>query len=141
MIQIKILVVGRAKEPWLEEGVGEYKRRLGATAKLETIWVSDDAQLLRLVAKEPLAVCLDITGQGYSSDQFSQWLSARVVEGGSRLTFVIGGADGLPKELRQSSLEKISLSPLTFTHQLARLVLAEQLYRAFEILRGSPYAR
>lgn len=141
MFLIKILAVGRPKEPWIEEGIAEFARRLSGSCQLSCLWVADDTQLIRQVAKERLIVLLDPQGKQLTSEGFAPWMEALLVKGGSRLTFVVGGADGLPQELKNPSFETISLSTLTFTHQLARLVLAEQIYRAFEILRGSPYHR
>ena len=141
MFIIKILCVGRVKETWLEEAMAEYVRRLSPVAKIETVWVGEDVQLLRLVAKERQIICLDPQGQQLDSLAFASLIQAKLIEGGSRLTFVIGGPDGLPHDLRAGPWTRVSLSSLTFTHQLARLILAEQLYRSFEILRGSPYHR
>lgn len=141
MIQIKILAVGKAKEPWIEAGIAEFTARLSGQCKLTCDWVTDDAQLLRQLAKERCVVLLDPSGKPRSSEEFAKWLTATLVAGGARLTFVIGGADGLPAEAKAKCPDMISLSPLTFTHQMVRLILAEQVYRAFEINRGSPYHR
>ncbi|NGX46052.1 MAG: Ribosomal RNA large subunit methyltransferase H [Chlamydiae bacterium] len=104
---------------------------------MEWIHPKDDTQLIQLAAKEVRSVALDPNGTLRTSPDFSTWLIDAFEKRGCRLTLLIGGADGLPKELPVQ--EKISLSPLTFTHQLTRLVLVEQIYRALEISRGSPY--
>lgn len=141
MYHITIISVGRPKETWIEGGVNEFARRLVSVAQLDTVWVADDAALARALAKEKQVILLDPAGRMIDSIQFAELVVAKLVEGGSHLTFAIGGADGLPRDLDSPKRPRFSLSPLTFTHQLARLVLAEQLYRAFEIQRGSPYHR
>lgn len=138
MFKLKILSVGKTKEVWLEEAIKEYVKRLTPLATLEFIWAKNDAQLLQFADKETALICLEVEGNSFTSEQFADFFSDQLQKGGSRLTFVIGGSDGLPKALKQRAT-LISLSPLTFTHQLARLVLIEQIYRAFEILKGSRY--
>lgn len=137
MLKIKLFSIGKTKESWLEEAIEEYLRRLKPTVSIEFIWAKNDEQLVQLVEKEPLYICLDPVGKLMTSEQFSDFLVSKLEEGGSRLAFVIGGADGLPAALKKASL--ISLSLMTYTHQITRLVLLEQIYRAFEIARGSPY--
>jgi len=138
MYKLKIFSVGKTRETWLEEALKEYLKRLKPIAALEFVWAKNDEQLLQLTAKEPLLVCLDPQGTLFTSEQFSAFLHDQLTKGGSKLSFVIGGADGLPAELKKNPLQ-ISLSRLTFTHQITRLVLIEQVYRAFEIGKNSPY--
>lgn len=137
MQKIKIFSVGKTKEAWLEEAVEEYVKRLKAVAVIEFIWTKNDEQLLQLVEKEPLVICLDPNGGLMTSEQFAEFLFDQLQKGGSRLALVIGGAEGLPPPLKKRVL--ISLSPLTLTHQVTRLVLLEQIYRSFEIAKGSKY--
>jgi 23S rRNA (pseudouridine1915-N3)-methyltransferase len=138
MLKLKILSIGKTKEEWLEEGLKEYIKRLKPSLSLETVWAKNDAHLIELCQKEPIAIGLDPQGQLLTSEQFSAFLSQCWEKGGSRLTIVIGGAEGLPSILKQQ-LMLISLSPMTFTHQLTRLILVEQIYRALEIRKGSRY--
>lgn len=138
MIKIKLLSVGKTKEKWLSEALEEYSKRLSAVVQIESVWAKDDRQLLEWVYKEERFLCLDPGGQLYTSKEFSELLSQQWEKGGSRLTFVIGGAEGLPQELKERGT-LISLSPLTFTHQITRLILVEQIYRAAEIQKGSHY--
>lgn len=137
MIKIRILSVGKNKESWLEEALQEYSTRLERTAKIEWQFVENDQAL----EKEAKGVCiaLDPNGSLLTSEQFSSFLVKEIEKGGSRLTFLIGGPDGLTPKLKSFPL--VSLSKMTLTHQIARLVLIEQIYRAFEIDRGSPYHR
>ena len=138
MIKLKIASIGKTKETWLEEALEEYAKRLSKVISLEWIWAKSRPQLVVLVAKDSHVICLDPKGALMTSEQFSAFLYEAIEKGGSRLTFVIGDADGLPDELR-NRCPLLSLSPLTTTHQLTRLLLVEQVYRATEIARGSPY--
>ena len=135
MIKIRILSIGKNKESWLDEALKDYSDRLKRTAKIEWLFVESNPELEKKIDGHTIA--LDPQGKLYSSEQFSELLLKEVEKGGSRLTFIIGGPEGLPPSFKKLPL--ISLSPLTFTHQMARLILVEQIYRAFEIDRGSPY--
>jgi 23S rRNA (pseudouridine1915-N3)-methyltransferase len=138
MIKIKLASIGKSKEKWLEEGVEEYIKRMKSIATVECYWLKDNEQLTHFARKEALFICLDVSGLPLDSVEFSSYLHTKLIEGGSRLAFIIGGAEGLPQSLQQHP-HRISLSKMTMTHQLARLVLLEQIYRAFEIAKGSPY--
>lgn len=138
MYKIKILSVGKTKEPWLVQGIDEYVKRLKNIATFECIWTKNDSQLATLAQKERHLVSLDPKGETMNSEQFTEFLLQAMETAGSRLTFVIGGAEGIPESIKRHSTP-ISLSRLTFTHQLTRLILMEQLYRAFEIAKGTSY--
>lgn len=138
MHKLRILSIGKTKETWLEEALDEYIKRLSKTLSIEFIWAKNDEQLLLLASKEPTLICLDAAGKMMDSENFSTFIIKKFEEGGSRLAIAIGGAEGLPASLKQHAT-LISLSPMTFTHQLVRLILVEQIYRAFEIDRGSRY--
>lgn len=138
MYRIRLISVGKTKEEWLDEAIQEYVKRLQPVALFEFVWAKNDAQLQSLAEKDESVICLDAAGKMYTSEQFSGFLLKELEKGGARLTFVIGGAEGLPAEMK-SRYPLISLSPMTFTHQMARLILVEQTYRAFEIARGSRY--
>ena len=139
MFRLRILSVGKTKEQWLEEAIDEYCKRLQSVVKIEFLWVKSDEQLVQAALKEARFLCLDSKGSMRSSEEFSSFIMHQFQTGGSRLAIVIGGSEGLPPLLRQSCQALISLSPMTFTHQMARLLLLEQIYRAFEIDRGSQY--
>lgn len=130
MLKCKILSVGKTKETWLEDALAEYAKRLKPYMTVETLWAKSDDQLVEWVEKEDLVIGLDPKGRRFISDCWEK--------GGSRLTFVIGGPEGLPPHIKKG-YPLISLSLLTFTHQMTRLILMEQLYRAMEILKGSRY--
>lgn len=138
MLKLKIILIGKTKETWLEEAIDEYLKRLKPSISVEWLWAKDNAQLIEFSRKESLVIGLDPAGQLFTSEQFASFLSQAWEKGRSRLTMVIGGAEGLPPEFKKEFV-LISLSPLTFTHQLTRLILIEQIYRAFEICKGSRY--
>jgi 23S rRNA (pseudouridine1915-N3)-methyltransferase len=138
MLKIKIISVNKTKETWLEEAISTYVNRLKTSVQIEFLWAKNDEQFMDWVAKEPLTICLDANGTTMSSEQFSKYLYKQLELGGSRLCFAIGGAEGLPKEAKQH-YPLLSLSMMTFPHQMIRLFLVEQIYRAFEIAKGSSY--
>lgn len=138
MLKLKIFSVGKTKEEWLESAFTEYVKRLQKTLHVECIWAKNDDQLLELVEKEALVIYCDAEGKQLTSEAFSSFLVKKFIEGGSRLSIVIGGAEGLPLTIKKSK-ELLSFSKMTMTHQMIRLFLIEQVYRAFEIQKGSSY--
>ncbi len=119
------------KEAWLEAALAEYEKRLTGTAIVE--W-----ELREVPPKEPY-ICLDPKGELLTSPAFSKFLYREWEKCGSRLTFVIGGPEGLTPEVVAKASRTISFSPLTFTHQFTRLILLEQIYRAVQIEKGTGY--
>src|ERR1700733_12611627 len=138
MYKIRILSLGKTKEAWLQTALNEYLKRLKATVTIEFVLTKTNHQLEDLAMKEKGFICLDPQGQSLNSQEFSDFLLQKHEERDSRLTFVIGGAEGLSNNLKREQT-LISLSSMTFTHQLTRLILVEQIYRAFEISKGSHY--
>eukprot|EP00545_Synedropsis_sp_CCMP1620_P012942 CAMPEP_0119016964 /NCGR_PEP_ID=MMETSP1176-20130426/14913_1 /TAXON_ID=265551 /ORGANISM="Synedropsis recta cf, Strain CCMP1620" /LENGTH=151 /DNA_ID=CAMNT_0006970539 /DNA_START=192 /DNA_END=647 /DNA_ORIENTATION=- len=147
-MQVKIRIVGRknGSEKWLEEAYKMYDTRLKPSGvDVETVWHKNDPELLKGVnadfEKGHSVVLLDPRGKVRSSEEFSRDVFAWLEEGGSRLVFVVGGAPGLPPELKHHPAKPklLSLSSMTFTHQFARTILMEQIYRASEIRKGSGY--
>jgi 23S rRNA (pseudouridine1915-N3)-methyltransferase len=139
MFKVKIITIGKTKETWLSEGILEYEKRLKPFMSLEWKIAKNDEGLLSFLDLEKRFIAFDLGGLPFSSSDFSTKLHQELEKGGSRLSFVIGGAEGLPPAIKKRAHKLWSLSPLTFTHQLARLILLEQLYRAVEIERGSAY--
>lgn len=137
-MKIKILSIGKTKEPWLEEACSEYIKRLSSSITLECLWAKNDSQLIEWSKREKGVLCLDPQGKEFSSLTFSDFLFEAIEKNGSKLTMIIGGAQGLPDEVKSMGV-LISLSKLTYTHQMTRLILIEQIYRAFEIKKGSNY--
>lgn len=138
MLKLKILSIGKTKEKWLEEGFQEYVKRLKPHMQIECHWAKDDLQLIEWINQQTNLLFLDPSGHLLTSEKFAQFLTQQWEQEGARLTIVIGGANGLPKEIKKRG-GLISLSPLTFTHQMTRLILIEQIYRAFQINKGTPY--
>lgn len=147
-MQVKIRIVGRKNggEKWLDEACSVYETRLrSSTLDVETHWHKNDQDLVKGVeadlAKAHSVVLLDPAGKTRSSEDFTSDLYSWLEVGGSRLVFVVGGAPGLPPDLKHhpSKLRLLSLSSMTFTHQFARAILMEQIYRASEIRKGSGY--
>lgn len=137
-MKVHIISVGKTKESWLQEAVELYQQRLLGTIQFQFSWVKDNAQLIQLAAKDRRPIALDPEGKSYSSEDFSDYFYKEMEAGGASLTFIIGGAEGLPEEIR-SRYPLMSLSKLTFTHQITRLILVEQIYRAIQIRQGSQY--
>ncbi|NLZ93055.1 MAG: 23S rRNA (pseudouridine(1915)-N(3))-methyltransferase RlmH [Firmicutes bacterium] len=157
-MQVQILAVGKIKEKYLEAGIKEYLKRLSAYTKMEIHEVKDEhsaenaspAERQIVLAKEAdrlealirphtYLIALDIKGQQFSSPGFAAHLAQQTLMGKSHFTFLIGGSLGLSARLLERAELRLSFSPLTFPHQLFRLMLLEQLYRAFKINRGEPY--
>lgn len=139
MFKIKILTVGKIKENWLEEALSEYEKRLSKTCRVEWVLTKDDQSLNQLCEKETLFIALDPKGKSYTSETLSQMLSKELEMQGSSLTFAIGGAEGIGEKMLKKAADIWSLSPLTFTHKMTRLILLEQIYRALEIQKGTKY--
>ena len=145
-MKIILVVVGKLKEKFLVAGVAEYLKRLQKFARVEVREVpecrtldEEGQKILSLVPQNSWLCVLDVAGVELSSEDFAQKISALTVDGVSCLTFAIGGAFGLSDELRRAADFRLSLSRMTLTHQMARLVLTEQIYRAFKINRHEPY--
>lgn len=138
MIKVKFLSVGKTHERWLEEGIDMYVKRMSPWAQFEFVWLKDAQQLEKAMAAEKHVVILDPKGQSFDSHRFADWFFKKVEHAGSRFTFAIGPAEGFSEKVK-AEYEAISFSQLTFTHQLARLILIEQIFRAYEIKKGSAY--
>jgi 23S rRNA (pseudouridine1915-N3)-methyltransferase len=139
MFKIKIFTVGKTKESWLQQATEEYHKRIKNTIQVEWVLCKNDEQLVSTLEKESSWISLDPKGSLLSSEEFSTFLFSELEEEGSRLNLVIGGAEGLAPSIRKKSKSLISLSKMTFTHQITRLILLEQIYRALEIRKGSGY--
>jgi len=139
MLKAKIYSVGKTKEAWLIDALAEYETRLQAFLSLDWILAKSEDQLEALLAKESYFICLDPKGTVVTSEQFSSFLFKQFTAQGSRLSFAIGGDLGFSSSIKSKAGSLLSLSSMTFTHQLTRLVLIEQFYRAVEIQKGSKY--
>ena len=129
-----MLAVGKVKAPYADDEA-HYRRLLAKHARLDVVEVTDDAALARRVPERAYVSLLDDEGETYSSEAFARWLEDRR-QAGRDVCFVVGGAFGT--SLGRSD-HRLSLGPMTLPHQLARIVLLEQLFRAHKILAGEPY--
>lgn len=140
---MKILVIaqGKLKDKGLRALVDDYLGRLERYVRCQEIEVKEASQLLGAVPADATLVALEVGGEALSSSALAQRVERWLGHGKGVVAFAIGGAEGLPKEIGARANYRLSLSSLTLPHRLARLLLAEQLYRSFSILRGEPYAR
>lgn len=157
-MEIKIIVVGKLKEKYLKNGIAEYLKRLKRYANLKIIEIKDEAasQTLsdaeieqikvvegkRIIEKLPdraRVIALDLKGKQLTSEDFAEEINETMTYGTSQIAYIIGGSHGLSQEVLQKTDLKISFGKMTYPHQLMRLILVEQIYRAFKIIRNEPY--
>ncbi|WP_080145976.1 23S rRNA (pseudouridine(1915)-N(3))-methyltransferase RlmH [Marinilactibacillus piezotolerans] len=157
-MDITILSVGKLKEKYLKKGIDEYAKRLGAYTKFNVIEVPDekapenlsDAEMIQIKDKEGQRLLAKISDQAYvfalaieskerTSEKFAKEIEQLMIHGKSSIVFVIGGSLGLSEDVMKRSDGTISFGKMTYPHQLMRLILTEQIYRAFRIMRGEPY--
>lgn len=157
-MRIRVIMVGKIKEKYLQAGMQEYLKRLGPHAKVEVIQVADEptpdgappafeeqvksreaARILKALDSAAFVVAMDGRGQTISSEELAGFLEERALRGQSNLAFVIGGSLGLSAEVLARADYKLSLGRMTFLHQMVPLILLEQIYRGFKINRGEPY--
>ncbi len=157
-MKITILCVGKLKEKFMRDAVNEYTKRLSRYVKLEVIEVADEKtpdhaslkeeelirekegeRLLRRIKGDDHVIALAITGVQYDSVAFSRRLDGFGMSGKGHVVFVIGGSLGLSEQVLGRADEELSFSKMTFPHQLMRVILLEQIYRAYRIIRGEPY--
>jgi 23S rRNA (pseudouridine1915-N3)-methyltransferase len=134
-----LLAVGAVKAPF-SDADDHYRRLLSRYLRLEVIGARDDRELLRRIPAGAHTVALDREGRALDSIRWSAWLEQRRLEARD-VCLLVGGPDGLPAQALETAAERISLGPQTMAHQLARVVLLEQLYRAAKIAAGEPYHR
>ena len=157
-MRITIVGVGKIKEKYLTAGIQEYQKRLGPFCRLDIVEVNEERmpdnpsaaekkqvldkegeRILKALRPGSCLLVLDVAGKLISSEELAAKLEEKALAGQSDLTFVIGGAFGLADAVLQAAKERISFSRMTFTHQMIRMMLVEQVYRAFKINRGEPY--
>ena len=154
-MNIKIVALGKIKEKFLKEGVDEFLKRLTPYSTVEIIELmpieikdenlvekvldEEAEKILACIKPQSFVVTLEIAGKMYSSEEFSQKLSDLINMGVSEVVFVIGSSCGLSKKVSARADFKMSMSKMTFLHQFARLILVEQIYRAFKIMKGEKY--
>lgn len=157
-MNVTILAVGKIKESFYREALAEYLKRLGRYCRPEIIEVADEPvpegassaqeelikekeakRILKRLRDNSFVITLEITGKKYDSEKFAEKLEKLALAGKSQLVFIIGGSLGLHASVSERADLKLSFSDMTFPHQLMRVILAEQIYRAFRIINGSPY--
>ena len=142
-MKIRLLLLGKTRRAELCALLDDYVKRISRFCPVEVTEARDAAAALKKLDADRAAttVLLDAGGKSYDSQAFAKWLGEQRDRGTRELIFVCGDADGFPAELRERVKQKVSLSAMTYSHELARVMLAEQIYRAFAILSGSPYPK
>jgi len=157
-VNITIVSVGKLKEKYLKMGIDEYVKRLGAYAKVEIVEVPDEKapeqlseaemeivkkkegeRILSKISDGVHVIALAIEGKMKSSEEMARDLESLMTYGTSKIAFVIGGSLGLHEDVMKRADEKLSFGKMTLPHQLMKLVLVEQIYRSFRIIKGEPY--
>ena len=142
-MKLKVAWIGKTKEPAIQSLTDEYLKRLSRYADAEGITLKDEAAVLKLCARDArprhTLVLLDEQGKQLSSEELAKFLGGYQDRNPLPLLFAVGGADGFTDQARQAATLVLSLGRMTLAHELARVVLLEQLYRAFTILKGHPY--
>jgi 23S rRNA (pseudouridine1915-N3)-methyltransferase len=157
-MQIRIIAVGKNKEKFIQEGIAEYDKRLRPYAKVQIVEVTDEKRpgsaspgtesvaiekegerVLAAIPEDSFVIALDVKGRSWSSEELAVSFREWELSGQNQLVFIIGGDLGISPAIHARSQLRLSLSPMTFTHPMARLLLVEQIYRAFRIIRGEPY--
>lgn len=157
-MKIRVIAIGKIKEQYLKEGISEYIKRISPFCDISIIEVNDQPisdnpsekdiekainiegeNVLKLIKNNDLVIALDLNKKEMDSIEFSNYLIKKLEISGSNLTFVIGGSYGLSAALKARANDSISLSKMTFLHQMTRLILLEQIYRAFKIYHHQTY--
>lgn len=147
-MNIKIICIGKLKEKYLKDAMAEYIKRLASYCKLEIVElkesktddiVEEGINIISKIKPNDYVITLEIGGKMLSSEDFSKKIENLGIDGHNDICFIIGGSMGLSEEVRQKSNFALSFSKMTFTHQMMRTILLEQVYRAFKIIKNEPY--
>jgi len=155
LVKLKFIFVGKTKEPWIAEGMKHYQKMLSKFAELEFVNIKDEKitqhssekmvlekegeRVLKYLDKKGFSFVLDQKGKMFSTEEMAGLFKEKMSQGYNDFIFITGGALGLSPELIDSADFKLSLSKMTFPHQLVRLILLEQVYRVFSIIEGRKY--
>ena len=158
MLKVNIICVGKIKETFFREAIDEYSKRLNSYCSLNIIEIKDEKipnnpsekenqiikekegnNILSHIKKDSYVICLDLKGKQYTSEEFSQKINNISANISSSISFVIGGSLGISQNVLKKANESISFSKMTFPHQLFRVILLEQIYRAFKIMNNETY--
>src|SRR5215467_9376686 len=142
-MRIRLLMLGKIRRPELRAVFEDYVKRISHSCPIEVTEVRDsEAAIKKLdVDRAATSLLLDAVGKQHDSESLAKWLGEQRDRGTREVILVCGDADGFADSLRRRVPQKLSLSPMTYSHELARVMLVEQLYRAFAILSGSPYPK
>ena len=157
-MKITVITVGKIKEKYLKDAIAEYSKRLGKYCKLEIIEVADEKtpdhasetvedairakegeRILKYIKEDAYIITLEINGKQLASEELARKIETLGIQGTSHIIFIIGGSIGLGKEVIARSDCSLSVSKMTFPHQLMRVILLEQIYRSYRINNGEPY--
>ena len=157
-MKIKIYAIGKIKENYLKLGIDEYLKKIKPYCQVEIVEVNDEAipnnpndseieiaknkegeKVLQLLKNSEYLIGLDLDKKEFKSPEFAEYLNKKLENSGASISFVIGGSYGLSDQLKNRCNDSISLSKMTFLHQMTRLILLEQIYRSFKILRNETY--
>ncbi len=157
-MKITIIAVGKLKEKYLKDAISEYSKRLSAYCRFQIIEVADEktpeqagdaaesavrekegSRILKHIKEDMYVITMEIGGRQLSSEELAEKIGSLGIQGKGSLAFVIGGSIGLGQNVLTRSDYALSFSKLTFPHQLMRVILSEQIYRSFKILKGEPY--
>ncbi len=154
-MKIVLLQIGKTSEKYIEEGINEFSARIRKYSGFEIVTLPDirntrnmptpvqmlreGEKILKFLRQDDYLVILDERGREFSTFEFSSWLEKALVLSKKRIVFVIGGPWGIAEEVLKKAETRLSMSRLTFSHQLVRLLFLEQLYRAFTVIKGDPY--
>ena len=154
-MNILLIFTGKTNEDWLQKGINEYMLRVQRYINFDCVSIpqmkqtanmpqqiikeNEAAKQLKILKNDDYVVLLDDKGNNYDSEGFSQFIQKRMLSGCKRLVFIVGGAYGFGKAISERADIKLSLSAMTFSHQIVRVIFMEQLYRAFTIINNEPY--
>ncbi len=157
-MKFRVISIGKIREPFYLEGINEYLKRLGSYTNIELldgleekispragdkeiqkVLQKEGEKVLSLLGKDEMLVVLDIGGKSINSENFARQLENWNISGKNRINLLVGGSHGIADQVKKLAEAKISFSSMTFPHQMAVLILVEQIYRGFKILKGEPY--
>jgi 23S rRNA (pseudouridine1915-N3)-methyltransferase len=155
LVKVEVVWVGKTKEDWIKRGIGYYQKLLKRFADLEVIEIkaekltksrapqtvlsAEGKRILRHTRKSSSCIALDARGKSLDSKGFARWLEEEINQQHTELVFILGGPLGLSPQVVSACATRLSLSKMTFTHEMSRVILLEQIYRAFSILKGTGY--
>ena len=154
-MKITVIWIGKTSESYYRDAVAVYEKRIGRYIPFSTVTIPDiktgtgmlpeqlkqkeGIQILSKVSPSDELVLFDENGVSYTSVSFAEWIEFRMITGVKNIVFCIGGAYGFSKDVYERANSRISLSPMTFSHQMVRIIALEQLYRGMTIIKGEPY--